>query len=79
MKTLRLVKDRWKVAAIRVLIFAHRHQRHRHDRSDNEEDLEALLLGAAAMNSEPLSFLMPARHARLFRWCYNWNRFCLKS
>jgi len=32
-KTFRLVKHRWKVAAIRVLIFAHRHQGHGHDRS----------------------------------------------
>jgi GNAT superfamily N-acetyltransferase len=40
-----------------------------HAVADSEEDLEALLLGAAAMDSEPLSFLLPARHARLFRWC----------
>ena len=33
-----------------------------------EEDMKALLLGAAAMNSEPLSFLLPVRQANLFRW-----------
>jgi len=34
-----------------------------------EEDMKALLLGTAAMTSEPLSFLLPVRRARLFRWC----------
>jgi len=40
-----------------------------HAVADTEEDMQALLLGAAAMNSEPLSFLLPARQANLFRWC----------
>ena len=26
-------------------------------------------VGAAAMNSEPLSFVLPVRQAKLFRWC----------
>jgi hypothetical protein len=40
-----------------------------HAVADTEEDMKALLLGAAAMNSEPLSFLLPVRQARFFRWC----------
>ena len=36
-------------------------------RSDN--DLQALILGAAALCSEPLSFLLPIRQTSLFRWC----------
>jgi len=39
-----------------------------HAVADTEEDMKALLLGAAAMNSEPLSFLLPVRQANLFRW-----------
>lgn len=37
--------------------------------AETKEDMQALLLGAAAMNSEPLSFLLPVRQAKLFRWC----------
>lgn len=40
-----------------------------HAVADTEEDMKTLLLGAAAMNSEPLSFLLPVRQAKLFRWC----------
>jgi len=40
-----------------------------HAVADTEEGMIALLLGAAAMNSEPLSFLLPVRQANLFRWC----------
>jgi GNAT superfamily N-acetyltransferase len=40
-----------------------------HAVADTEEDMKALLLGAAATNSEPLSFLLPARQASFFRWC----------
>lgn len=40
-----------------------------HAVAETEEDMEALLLGAAAMNAEPLSFLLPVRRATLFRWC----------
>ena len=40
-----------------------------HAVADTEEHMEALLLGAASMNSEPLSFLLPVRQANLFRWC----------
>jgi GNAT superfamily N-acetyltransferase len=36
--------------------------------AETQEDMKALLLGAAAMNSEPLSFLLPVREANLFRW-----------
>jgi hypothetical protein len=31
--------------------------------------MKALLLGAAVMNAEPLSFLSPVRQASFFRWC----------
>jgi hypothetical protein len=34
-----------------------------------KEDMKALLVGAAAMNTKPLSFLLPVRQANLFRWC----------
>ena len=34
-----------------------------------EEDMQTLLLGAAYMLKKPISFLMPPRHAALFRWC----------
>jgi GNAT superfamily N-acetyltransferase len=34
-----------------------------------EDDLRALILGAAAASSEPVSFLLPVRQASLFRWC----------
>jgi hypothetical protein len=37
--------------------------------ADAEEDIKALLLGAAAMNSEPLSFLLPVRQANVLHWC----------
>lgn len=40
-----------------------------HAVADTEDDMKALLLGAAAMNSEPLSFLLPVRQAKVFRWC----------
>jgi len=40
-----------------------------HAVADTDEDMEALLLGAAAMNSEPLSFLLPVRQASFCRWC----------
>jgi hypothetical protein len=35
--------------------------------AETEEDMQALLVGAAAMNSERLSFL-PVRQGKLFRW-----------
>jgi GNAT superfamily N-acetyltransferase len=34
-----------------------------------EDDLRALILGAAAASSEPVSFLLPIRQANLFKWC----------
>ena len=37
--------------------------------AETQEDMKALLIGAAAMNSEQLSFLLPVRQANLFRWC----------
>jgi predicted N-acetyltransferase YhbS len=40
-----------------------------HAVAHTEEDMKALLLTAGAMNSEPLSFLLPVRHGNLFRWC----------
>jgi hypothetical protein len=40
-----------------------------HGVAETEEDMRALVLGAAAMSSEPLSFLLPTRQASFFRWC----------
>ena len=37
-----------------------------HAVAETEEALRALLLGAAAMNSEPLSFLLPVRRQSFF-------------
>jgi hypothetical protein len=31
--------------------------------------MKALILGAAALQQGPLSFLLPTRQADLFRWC----------
>jgi hypothetical protein len=31
--------------------------------------MQALILGAASIHPEPLSFLLPTRQASLFRWC----------
>jgi GNAT superfamily N-acetyltransferase len=40
-----------------------------HAVAEGEEDMRALLAGAAALTGEPLSFLLPTRQAGLFRWC----------
>jgi predicted N-acetyltransferase YhbS len=40
-----------------------------HGVAESERDLRDLMLGAAALNSDPLSFLLPTRQAALFRWC----------
>ena len=32
-------------------------------------DMQALIAGAAAASTEPVSFLLPVRQASLFRWC----------
>ena len=40
-----------------------------HGVAETEEDMRALILGAAAMSPEPVSFLLPVRQASLFRWC----------
>ena len=40
-----------------------------HGVAKTEEVMKALLRGAAAINSEPLSLLLPVRQASLFRWC----------
>jgi GNAT superfamily N-acetyltransferase len=40
-----------------------------HGVAETEEDMQALLLGAARLAKQPISFLMPARRAGLFRWC----------
>jgi hypothetical protein len=37
--------------------------------AETEDDMRALLLGAAALTSEPLAFLLPVRQAGFFRWC----------
>jgi hypothetical protein len=40
-----------------------------HGVSESEDDMKALILGAAALQQGPLSFLLPTRQADLFRWC----------
>lgn len=40
-----------------------------HGIAETEEDMKALLLGAGAASSEPLSFLFPIRQSDLLRWC----------
>jgi predicted N-acetyltransferase YhbS len=40
-----------------------------HGVAETEADMRALIAGAAAASAEPVSFLLPVRQARLFRWC----------
>lgn len=40
-----------------------------HGVAETEEDMRALIMGAGAMNTEPLAMLVPARQASFFRWC----------
>ncbi len=40
-----------------------------HGVAETDEDMTALILGAAAMSQDPVSFLLPTRAKRLFRWC----------
>jgi predicted N-acetyltransferase YhbS len=41
-----------------------------HAVAESEEDMRALLIGAANLSEgQPLSFLLPTRQTRLFRWC----------
>jgi predicted N-acetyltransferase YhbS len=40
-----------------------------HGVAETEQDMRALVLGAGAMSSDPISFLLPTRQASFFRWC----------
>jgi GNAT superfamily N-acetyltransferase len=40
-----------------------------HGVAETDEDMCALLVGAARMARQPLSFLLPVRRSALFRWC----------
>ena len=40
-----------------------------HGVAETDDDMKALLLGAAAAVEEPLAFLVPLRSELLFRWC----------
>ena len=40
-----------------------------HAVAEGDEDMQALLAGAAAETGQPLSLLLPTRQAGLFRWC----------
>ncbi len=40
-----------------------------HAMAETDEDLQALLRGAARIRPEPLALLIPVRRAELFRWC----------
>jgi predicted N-acetyltransferase YhbS len=42
-----------------------------HAVAETDEDLYAVLSGAARFTDQPLSFLLPTRQAALFRWCLN--------
>jgi predicted N-acetyltransferase YhbS len=42
-----------------------------HGVAETEDDMKALLLGAGAASSEPLSFLLPVRQSDLLGWCLN--------
>jgi hypothetical protein len=40
-----------------------------HGVAETEEDMRALILGMGPSMSEPVSFLLPIRQTRFFRWC----------
>lgn len=40
-----------------------------HGVAETDEDMQALLLGAAAASEDPLALLVPCRQSRFFRWC----------
>lgn len=40
-----------------------------HAVAETVEDMQNLLLGAASLTGQPLSFLLPTRDGNLFRWC----------
>jgi hypothetical protein len=40
-----------------------------HGVAETEDDMQALLLGAPMIAKQPISLLMSARRAALFRWC----------
>ena len=40
-----------------------------HGVAETEHDMKELILGAASMSSDPVSFLVPTRQADFFRWC----------
>lgn len=40
-----------------------------HAVAETVEDMQSLLLGAANLTGQPLSFLLPTRQGDLFRWC----------
>lgn len=40
-----------------------------HGVAETEDDMKALLLGIGASMTGPLSFLLPVRQTRFFRWC----------
>lgn len=40
-----------------------------HSVAETDEDMQNLLIGAANLTEQPLSFLLPSRNGGLFRWC----------
>ncbi len=40
-----------------------------HGVAETEEDMRALIIGAAAVSTQPLAMLVPVRQANFFRWC----------
>lgn len=40
-----------------------------HGVAESEADLQELILGAAALSADPVTFLLPTRQTAMFRWC----------
>ncbi|MGI8738843.1 MAG: hypothetical protein ACR2KU_04110, partial [Gammaproteobacteria bacterium] len=40
-----------------------------HGVAETEEDMQALIVGAGMMSTEPTAMLVPVRQASFFRWC----------
>jgi predicted N-acetyltransferase YhbS len=49
-----------------------------HGVAECEDDMRALIVGAAAATATPVSFLLPTRQAALFRWCLGQGMRALK-
>jgi GNAT superfamily N-acetyltransferase len=59
----------WRNGQVRAYMAAPTNWLANHGVAETEEDMQALLLAGSRMVGQPISFLMPIRHAALFRWC----------